>query len=112
MKTPLGILAVLTLTAGCATSPDAGYSGPYFPPPEDQGGWRTLLPAKGDPDAAQKAKILETAGVDWDKLQKAWEFNITAEGATQLLVIRKGQIVGEWSKGCERTKAFNIYSSS
>lgn len=102
----------LLLIAGCTSAPTSGYTGPYFPPPEDQGGWRTLLPAKGDPDAAQKAKILETAGVDWDRLQKAWEFNASAEGATQLLVIRKGHIVGEWSRGCERTKAFNIYSSS
>jgi hypothetical protein len=40
----------------------------YFPPPESQGGWRTLLPEKGQPDEAQKKKIREVAGVDWDKL--------------------------------------------
>jgi CubicO group peptidase (beta-lactamase class C family) len=111
MNPLLRVLALLAL-AGCATPSESGYAGPYFPPPEEKGGWRTLLPAKGDPDAAQKAAILETAGVDWDKLQKAWEFNAAAGGATQLLVIRKGHIVGEWSKDCDRKKAFNIYSSS
>ncbi len=94
----------------------APQSGPrlsdYFPPPEEKGGWRTLLPESGEPDAAQKAKIRETAGVDWDKLRQAWEFCSAVEGANQLLVIRRGHVVGEWSKDCDRKKAFNIYSSS
>ena len=84
----------------------------YFPPPEDKGGWRTLLPETGAPDAAQKAKIREAGGVDWDKLAQAWEFCSSVEGANQLLVIRRGHIVGEWTKDCDRKKAFNIYSSS
>ena len=112
MKTRTAAVLALALLAGCAAPSGSPEAGPYFPPPESQGGWRTLLPASGDPDAAQKAKILETAGVDWDQLRKAWEFNAAAEGATQLLVIRKGYVVGEWSRGCDRTKAFNIYSSS
>jgi CubicO group peptidase (beta-lactamase class C family) len=84
----------------------------YFPPPEDKGGWRTLLPDSGAPDAAQKAKIREVGGVDWDKLAQAWEFCSAVEGANQLLVIRRGHVVGEWAKDCDRKKAFNIYSSS
>jgi CubicO group peptidase (beta-lactamase class C family) len=84
----------------------------YFPPPESKGGWRSLLPEKGQPDAAQKAKIRSMAGVDWDRLAAAWEFNASAEGATGLLVIRRGWIVGEWYKDCDRGKDFNIYSSS
>jgi CubicO group peptidase (beta-lactamase class C family) len=84
----------------------------YFPPPEDKGGWRTLLPESGEPDATQKAKIRETAGVDWDKLRQAWDLCSAVEGANQLLVIRRGHVVGEWSKDCDRKKAFNIYSSS
>jgi hypothetical protein len=51
-------------------------------------------------------------GVDWDKLAQAWEFCSGVEGANQLLVIRRGHIVGEWTKDCDRKKAFNIYSSS
>ena len=78
----------------------------YFPPPEERGGWRTLLPESGAPDAAQKARIREVGGVDWDKLAQAWEFCSSVEGANQLLVIRRGQIVGEWSKECDRKKAF------
>jgi hypothetical protein len=71
----------------------------YFPPTEEKGGWRTLLPESGEPDAAQKAKIRETAGIDWDKLTEAWKHNAAAEGGTGLLVIRKGHIVGEWYRG-------------
>src|SRR5262245_40447348 len=84
----------------------------YFPPSEEQGGWRSLLPDSGDPDSERKANIRKTAGMDWDKLESAWQFNATAPGATGLLVIRKGYIAGEWYRGCDRTKAFNIYSSS
>jgi CubicO group peptidase (beta-lactamase class C family) len=84
----------------------------YFPPQEEQGGWRSLLPAEGDPDDTQKAKIREVCGIDWDALKKAWDHNASAAGATGFLVIRHGYIVGEWYRGGDRTKAFNIYSSS
>ncbi len=84
----------------------------YFPPPESKGGWRTLLPGHGDPDAEQKAKIRSLAGVDWDKLSSAWEYNRATEGASGLLVIRHGYVVGEWYKDCDREKTFNIYSCS
>jgi CubicO group peptidase (beta-lactamase class C family) len=84
----------------------------YFPPPESKGGWRSLLPEKGEPSAEQKAAIARTAGVDWDKLKAAWEHNAAIDGASGLLVIRKGHIVGEWYKNGDRDKAFNIYSSS
>jgi CubicO group peptidase (beta-lactamase class C family) len=84
----------------------------YFPPSEDQGGWRTLLPESGLPDAAQKAKIREVAGVDWDRLAQAWEFNAQIEGGTGMLVIRRGHVVGEWYQSGDRKKAYNIYSSS
>jgi CubicO group peptidase (beta-lactamase class C family) len=84
----------------------------YFPPPESKGGWRTLLPEEGAPSAEQKAAILKTAGVDWDKLKEAWDVNVSADGATGLLVIRKGFVVGEWYKDGDRNKTFNVYSSS
>ena len=84
----------------------------YFPPPESKGGWRSLLPATGDPDAAQKAKIANTTGVDWDKLEEAWKVNAESDGSSGLLVIRHGYIVGEWYKDADKAKAFNIYSSS
>lgn len=45
-----------------------------FPADEEHGGWGSLLPEKGDPDPAGKARIRDVAGVDWDKLQLAWQF--------------------------------------
>jgi hypothetical protein len=45
----------------------------YFSPPEEQGGWRTLLPAEGEPDDSQKARIRDVGGVDWDLLKAAWD---------------------------------------
>jgi len=89
----------------------------YFPPPESKGGWRTLLPDQGPPDAAQKAKIRATAGVDWEKLAAAWEHNLRAEGPSMLLVIRRGYIVGEWYneewlKTWGRDKAPGFYSTT
>jgi CubicO group peptidase (beta-lactamase class C family) len=84
----------------------------YFPPPESKGGWRTLLPEKGEPSDEQKAAIAKTAGVDYDKLKAAWEHNAAAEGKTGLLVIRRGHVVGEWYRDCDRSTTFNIYSSS
>jgi CubicO group peptidase (beta-lactamase class C family) len=84
----------------------------YFPPGEEQGGWRSLLPDSAEPNAPQKARIRALAGCDWDKLQEAWLHNASAPGATGLLVIRNGYVVGEWYRDSDRTKAFNIYSSS
>jgi CubicO group peptidase (beta-lactamase class C family) len=84
----------------------------YFPPAESKGGWRSLLPESGEPSPDQKAKV-SALGIDWDKLKLAWDHNASTEdGATGLLVVRKGQVVGEWYKNCDRNTAFNIYSSS
>ena len=83
----------------------------YFPPPESKGGWRSALPAKGEPNDEQKAAIAKL-GVDFDKLKEAWEHNAKAEGATGMIVIRKGTIVGEWYRDGDKDKAYNIYSSS
>jgi CubicO group peptidase (beta-lactamase class C family) len=109
------LIAVLP-AMGAEQAIDANKTAPalakYFPPPETQGGWRSLLPEKGDPDSERKAKIREVAGVDWDKLEKAWEHNAAAPGATGLLVIRRGSIVGEWYRDADRDTKFLIYSSS
>jgi CubicO group peptidase (beta-lactamase class C family) len=94
-----------------AAEPKAGPA-KSFPPPESRGGWPSLLPEKGDPNAEGKARIQRKAGVDWDKLAEAWKFNAAAEGASGLLVIRHGVIVGEWYKDCGRDRTFNIYSCS
>ncbi len=107
-------LVVLAATPGLSRAgdrPGAALSD-AFPVPEEQGGWRTLLPAEGQPDDSQKARIRQVGGMDWDALKAAWEHNAAAPGATGLLVIRRGWVVGEWYKGGDRTTAFNIYSSS
>jgi CubicO group peptidase (beta-lactamase class C family) len=84
----------------------------YFPPPESKGGWRTLLPDRGEPSAEQKSIITKTAGVEWDSLKRAWDLNAETDGASGLVVIRKGHVVGEWYKDGGPERAFNIYSSS
>ncbi len=84
----------------------------YFPPSESKGGWRTLLPESGSPDAAQKKKIREVAGVDWDKLAEAWQHNLSGESDSGLVVIRRGWIVGEWYRGYDRDKRRGLYSST
>jgi CubicO group peptidase (beta-lactamase class C family) len=104
-----GLWLLLALPALAADTPRAADA---FPPPESKGGWHSLLPDKGDPGAEQKQAIHDRAGVDWDRLAEAWGYNAAAGGATGLLVIRHGQVVGEWYKDCDRETAFNIYSSS
>src|SRR5438132_1313396 len=121
METPMFAFRLLSGVGLCLVSALAAFggesnSGPgqklkasltnYFSPPESQGGWRSLLPQKSDPDADGKARIRKTASVDWDKLEEAWKYNAAAEGASGLLVIRHGMIVGEWYKGCGRNKTF------
>jgi CubicO group peptidase (beta-lactamase class C family) len=105
-------VVILLLALPARAADPAGKLTDYFPPPESKGGWRSLLPDTGEPNADAKAKIKKETGVDWDKLAEAWKYNADAEGATGLLVIRKGQIVGEWYKECDKDKTFNIYSSS
>jgi CubicO group peptidase (beta-lactamase class C family) len=106
------VLTLLLALPALAAERGSGKLADYFPPPESKGGWRSLLPDKGDPSPDAKAKIAKEAGVNWDKLAEAARYNAEAEGATGLLVIRKGHVVGEWYKDCDRDKTFNIYSSS
>jgi CubicO group peptidase (beta-lactamase class C family) len=104
-----GLCLLLVLPALHAEQPALA---DYFPPPESKGGWRSLLPEKDAPNTEQKQAIRDKAGVDWDKLEEAWKFNAAAGGATGLLVIRRGHVVGEWYQKCDLATAFNIYSSS
>ena len=83
-----------------------------FPAPESQGGWKTFLPDSGRPDDTAKAEIRRESGVDYDKLEKAWDYNASMPGATGMIVIHHGKIIGEWYRDGDRHKVFNIYSSS
>ncbi len=100
--------ALAQVPAGGPSKPPAK----VFPPPEDQGGWKTLLPESGTPDESAKAAIRQQAGVDWDKLTRAWDYIAESPGNTGFLVIRHGLIVGEWYRGGDRKTDYNIYSSS
>jgi CubicO group peptidase (beta-lactamase class C family)/lysophospholipase L1-like esterase len=103
------LLALLASRSSRAADPPITRG--YFPPPESQGGWQTALPATGEPDDQQKAAIAQL-GVNYDRLKEAWDYNARADGATGLIVIRKGVVVGEWYRDCDRSTPFNIYSSS
>ncbi|WP_435017647.1 serine hydrolase domain-containing protein [Tundrisphaera sp. TA3] len=83
-----------------------------FPAPESRGGWKSLLPESGEPDDSAKAEIRRQTGADWDKLNAAWLYNASMPGNTGLVVIQGGKIIGEWYRGGDRHREFNIYSSS
>lgn len=112
------LTVLMTLAGLCPAHAGAPAEGPApklageFPPPEAQGGWKSLLPESGPPDAAARDAIRSRAGIDWDKLARAWEYNAEAPGNTGFLVIRHGLIVGEWYRGGDRKSDYNIYSSS
>ncbi|MBM3726796.1 MAG: serine hydrolase [Acidobacteria bacterium] len=58
----------------------------YFPPPDSQGGWRTLPNAQA---------IRKTAGIDTAKLDEAFEFVRETAQHGGLLVVRRGYLVYE-----------------
>jgi CubicO group peptidase (beta-lactamase class C family) len=68
----------------------------YFPPPEAQGDWRSLVPANQAPTTTQKEAVLATTGFDWDKLREVWAYCESYGGLHNVLVIRHGWIAGEW----------------
>jgi CubicO group peptidase (beta-lactamase class C family) len=105
------VLTAMPLTAAGGDR-ELGDKAAYYPAPESKGGWRSLLPSRDTPNSADKARIRSLAGINWDRLAAAWDYNRAAGGATGLIVIRHGYIAGEWYEGCDRNKTFNIYSSS
>jgi CubicO group peptidase (beta-lactamase class C family) len=70
---------LLILTASCAT-------GPYFPPPDRDGGW---------PAPADAAEALRVDGVDQAALDKAFDYVQTTTKNGGLLVARRGRLVYE-----------------
>ena len=83
-----------------------------FLQPKSRGAGEACSPLRESPTILRKHGSGSLLAVNWDVLKAAWDHNASAEGATSLLVIRHGHIVGEWYRGGDRTKAFNIYSSS
>ena len=89
----LWVLSVL-LFASWATA--SVHAQPYFPP-TDSDDWRTLLPGVGvEPTPQAKQRILNTVGLDWNRLQEAWDYSRQFDSTSALVVIRYGWIAGEW----------------
>jgi len=58
----------------------------YFPPPDSQGGWRTLKDA---------ASIRRLAGMDQTRLERVWDFTQRCTQNGGILVVRHGYLVLE-----------------
>ncbi len=69
---------------------------PYFPPADNQGGWRALVGLNQTPTSDQKSNILATTGVDWDQLKLASDYSASFGTGSVVLVIRNGFVVGNW----------------
>ena len=86
--------AVILIAALCAvtnTMPPvaahaAGRAAEYFPPPDSEGGWRTLHDA---------ASIRKLAGMDLPKLEQAYDFTQRCSQNGGLVVVRHGYLVYE-----------------
>src|SRR3954471_2947933 len=79
MRIPL-LLTVLAFLSSTLRADD------YFPPPDSQGGWRTLK----DP-----AQIRDLAGMDLHRLKSAFDFTSRCTQNGGLLVVRHGYLVFE-----------------
>src|SRR5688572_27724928 len=77
---PQCLLAGLLLTIAHADAAD------YFPPPDSEGGWRTLKAAN---------EIREKAGMDLARLERAFDFTQRCSQNGGLLVVRRGYLVFE-----------------
>lgn len=95
----LVLIAAFTLASLSAFSltPAFGAGSSYYPPPEKKGGWRTLVRPNQPATEAEKKAILEKTGLDWDKLQTAWQYIEELKVPNSFLVIRHGWVAGEWS---------------
>src|SRR6185503_20169500 len=91
MFKPGGILLVVSLWALSVVRPAAAAMSDYFPPPESQGGWRTLETPED---------IRRLAGADPDKLAglKQWLLD-SDERDFAAVVIRRGYIALEVERG-------------
>ena len=66
----------------------------YYPPSEANGGWRSLITPGVPASPAERAAVLQVAGMDWAAIEKAWQ-RVAPHGGS-LVVIRRGWVVGEW----------------
>ena len=76
---------VLLLLSGCLVY-SAGEDSGYFPPPDENGGWRTLK---------DSAEIRRVAGMDLTRLDRAFEFEKETSQHGGLVVVRHGYLIYE-----------------
>jgi CubicO group peptidase (beta-lactamase class C family) len=79
IRTPL-IVTLFAATLNAATD--------YYPPPDSQGGWRSLT-------GAVDVKVRKVAGIDRQKLDEAFQYAQTTSQHGGLLVVRHGWLVYE-----------------
>jgi len=89
------VALILLLGAGWTVQASAQF-GEYFPPPESEGGWRSLVEVDQPVTFAQQRQVQDVAGVDFQSLEQAWKYCRSFDTLDSLLVIRRGWIVGEW----------------
>jgi CubicO group peptidase (beta-lactamase class C family) len=77
---------LLTALAALVFSSSVMQGADYFPPPDSEGGWRTLKDAK---------EIRDKAGMDLPKLEQAFDFTQRCSQNGGLLVVRHGYLVFE-----------------
>lgn len=94
------LVAILTVLS-CKTN---DHKNEYFPEPISNGGWRGFIPPNSSPSKTQKLDIVTKTGLDWDILNKAWNYDMDIIGTKDvwprdsrksLLVIRHGWIAFE-----------------
>lgn len=82
----LSISSLVLCTGALVFAPLAPAAEDYFPPPDSQGGWRTLKTTE---------EIRDKAGMDLAKLEQAYTFTERCSQNGGLLVVRKGYLVFE-----------------
>jgi CubicO group peptidase (beta-lactamase class C family) len=78
----------LVLTLFAATLQTIAAAADYYPPPDSQGGWRSLT-------TAADVKVRKIAGMDRQKLDEAFQYAQTTSQHGGLLVVRHGWLVYE-----------------
>jgi CubicO group peptidase (beta-lactamase class C family) len=87
-KSRAGSVLILSICFGLLTGTtlNSAENGTYFPPPDKDGGWRTLTDAD---------KIRTLAGMDLNRLDQAFEFEKETSQHGGLIVVRHGYLVYE-----------------